>query len=469
MSQQATQSSARGHLWQGRSLFLKVLALVLTTALGATIAIWLFSQYALREDYNAFLREQIASYMNMVVHDIGTPPDTSIARYITSHYPIDVRIENPALAWTSIPTVSTSATIAQSTSRSIFDRGDTILFRDLDERFYGVVRSGEWTYVIRLRSQPTEGLVVPASIALGVVLIILFYGAYRIVQRFLMPIPSLMEGVTAVASEDFDHTVPVVSNDELGELTKAFNAMSQRVAAIIASKRRLLFDVSHELRSPLTRMNVALAMLPDGKAKVSIERNIRELNTMITELLENERLAVLGGALVVEHVDIVALAAKVVESFGHDARRIEMDTLTESLEITADSQRLAVALRNVISNALKYSSESEGPVKVTVFPDDEGARLVVTDSGIGIPPEAQVKVFEPFYRTDDSRSRATGGYGLGLSLTKSIVDAHGGVIQLSSIPGTGTTVMIWLPEAPAAGASVKNLAAQTAGAQRTGA
>jgi signal transduction histidine kinase len=266
--------------------------------------------------------------------------------------------------------------------------------------------------------------------------------------------------VHAVGAGDFEYEVPICSNDELGALTRAFNAMSQQVAAIIASKRRLLFDVSHELRSPLTRMNVALVMLPEGRAKLSIERNIRELNTMITELLENERLAVLGGSLVVEQINVVALVQHVIESFGSDARRIEFDTLTEKLEITADSQRLTVALRNVISNALKYSTDSDAPVRVTVFPDDNGARIIVADQGIGIPPEAQAKVFEPFYRTDDSRSRATGGYGLGLSLTKSIVEAHGGTIRLDSTPGSGTTVMMWIPKSPAPGSVAPTMTAR---------
>lgn len=448
-----SNSTPRGR----HSLFWKVLALVLATAVIATISIAIYFQYILRGNYDGFLREQVASYMRMIVDDVGVPPDTTIARKITSRYPLDIRLENRGYAWSSVPAVSASALIEAETPPSIYDRNDSLLFRMYQGRMYGVVTVGEWVYVIRLRSVPDEGVFFPATIILAVVLLVLFFGAYRIVQQFLRPVPELMKGVKAVASEDFDHQVPVLSDDELGELTKAFNAMSQRVAAIIASKRRLLFDVSHELRSPLTRMNVALAMLPEGKAKLSIERNIRELNTMITELLENERLAVLGGALVVENVDVVGLVQKVVESFGHDSRRLEVDSLTGTLEIVADAQRLTVGLRNVISNALKYSSESNSPVKVTVFPDDNGARIVVTDNGIGISPEAQEKVFEPFYRTDDSRSRATGGYGLGLSLTKSIVDAHGGVIQLNSTPGCGTTVMIWLPHSPSSGTVVRNM------------
>ncbi len=444
------------HLRPRMTLFRRVLALVLLTAIVASVAIGVYYRYVVRGSYDRFLREQIGTFIGLIVRDVGVPPDTSVAQRLSRTFPVDVRVERGNYSWSTDTSVSTPARIATETLPGGFDRGDTFLFRNFGDRFYAVVLKGEWTYVVRLRTAPTEDAVLP-TIALVFVLLMLFTGAWYSVRRFLNPIKELMVGVEAVASENLDHTVPVSSSDELGDLTRAFNAMTQRVAAIIASKRRLLFDVSHELRSPLTRMNVAVAMLPEGKAKISIERNIRELNTMITELLENERLVVLGGTIVVEPVDVVSIARKVIDTFGYDQRRIEFDTLTESLMITADSQRLTVAIRNVISNGLKYSAQTEGHVKVTVFPDDDGARVVIADEGIGISAEQQERVFEPFYRTDDSRSRETGGYGLGLSLTKAIVDAHGGNIKLESTPGVGTTIMLWLPCEPT-GSNVRAVA-----------
>jgi signal transduction histidine kinase len=426
-----------------------VLLLVLVTALIATVAIGFYLRYIFRDVYEDFLHEQLGSYIHLVTERIGTPSDTVGARYIASHYPLDLRIERPTGTWTSDPTIAPSQVILEQGRKTSFDSGDTLFVRIHESLMQAVLVRPHTTYVIRLRSTPESWtqFLVPTSL-LVLVLILLFTSAYLYVQHFLRPVGDLMSGVHEVASGEFQYRVPVTSNDELGELAQAFNAMSEQIAAIIASKRRLLFDVSHELRSPLTRMNVALAMLPEGKAKISMERNIRELNIMITELLENERLAVLGSKLVVEQVDVVQLARTVIEKFGHDRQRIVFDSLTDSLEITADNQRLHVALNNVISNALKYSSESDGPVTVTVFPDDEGARMVVTDQGVGIPEDAQEKVFEAFYRTDDSRSRETGGYGLGLSLTKAIIDAHGGAIRLRSRQGQGTTISMWLPKSP---------------------
>jgi len=451
-----------------RTLFWKLLMLVSITAVLGTVSIAFYFQYVLRDTYKEFLQEQIGSYMYLVADAIGAPPDTLAARHLTIHYPLDIRIEGQHASWSSAPDIASAMTVIAEGERTGFDAGQNFLFRNHNDHLYAVMKmpGQHWRYVIRLRSIPQRTSWFPPSVLLGFVLTILFAGAYYSVQRFLRPIGELMKGVAAVSSGDFEYRVRTDSTDELGELSHAFNAMSEQVAAIIASKRRLLFDVSHELRSPLTRMGVALSMLPESKARTSLDRNIRELNTMITELLENERLAVLGGKLVTEQFDVVALVRSIIDSLGADTRRLEFDSLTESLSIVADNQRLAIAVKNVISNALKYSSEADGPVKVTVFPDDEGVRVVVADSGIGIPPEAQEKVFEPFYRTDDSRSRATGGYGLGLSLTKSIVEAHGGTIQLKSTVGSGTTINMWIPNTPIPEAVVRTVTSREPARER---
>ena len=430
----------------GKPLFWKILVLILVTAVLGTVAMGIYFKYLLQDSYNHLVREQGASYVQLITNDIGIPPDSTEALRIATHHPVDIRIEGSDRAWATDSSMPSSKEVLDATQSTNVDSGDSIVIRKHMGTRFGIIRRGEYTFIVQMHTSSEGAMIVPATVLFCIVLILLFTAAYYAVQRFLNPVQQLMEGVQLVAAGEFEHEVPITSDDELGELTRAFNAMSQQVAAIIASKRRLLFDVSHELRSPLTRMNVALAMLPEGKAKISIERNIRELNIMITELLENERLAVLGGALVIDDVDVVELAHDVIETFGHDSRRIEFDSLTDRIIIRADLQRLKVAIRNVISNALKYSQDS--PVRVSVFPDEGGARIVVVDQGIGIAPEDQAKVFEPFYRTDESRTRSTGGYGLGLPLTKSIVEAHGGTIRLDSTPDGGTTIMMLIPNAP---------------------
>lgn len=445
------------------SLFWKVLAVIVLTAVLATISIGLYLRFFLYNVYSDDIAGQLMGYVELVANEIGAPPDGERIERLAAAYPFDIRVERGSSVWQSASDLPSSDVLHGAEVPGDLSVPSGFAFREYLGLYYGILEQNGYTYILRFHIRRDREASVFATAGLVIVLLLLFGAAYAAVRFFLRPVSELMEGVKAVGSADFKYRVPVRSYDELGTLTSAFNAMSEQIEEIIASKRRLLFDVSHELRSPLTRMNIVIAMLPEGKMKDKLERNANELNTMITELLENERLSVLGGALVVEHVNLVELARKVVDSFGEDENRLVLDTLTESLEMEGDVQRLTVALRNIVSNALKYSDASNPPIRISVFPDDDGARVMVKDYGIGIPEESLHKIFEPFYRTDESRTRATGGYGLGLALTKSIIEAHGGMIQAESREGEGTTITIWLPIEPEQGSVRSSIGSAVAG------
>lgn len=440
------------------SLRLKVLAIVVAAVILATLPLLLYVFVVLDRDEQRVSSAQLDAYSRVIVDRLrlGAAEGGAVGR-IVADLPCDVRIV--ASDGTSTTTSVDIPTLEQVTAR--FDRSDSIRFSsgrlvvlDGSSTRFGIRRVGDAVFIVNVTDPVAGSPFAPVMLLAMAVAILLLSGSWFAVAWLLRPVGELMQGVEAVGSGDFKYRVPVRSTDELGTLVSAFNAMSEQIDAIVESKRRLLFDVSHELRTPLTRMNIVISMLPEGKQKDRLARNASELATMITELLENERLAVLGAQLVVEEFDLVELARRVVDSFVDEADRIEFDTLTEELTVTADPQRLTVALRNVVSNALKYSDPSDPPVLVTVFPDDDGVRLVVRDGGIGISEDSLEAVFEPFYRTDESRTRTTGGYGLGLALTKSIVDAHGGTIRAESRLGKGTTITIWIPKSQARSAEV---------------
>lgn len=423
----------------------KVLALIILTVITSTICILIYLRFVLQDTYGDSIVDHLRNYAHLITTRLQTTSDPAVIDSLIRPMPIDMRIESHnRLIHSTDPSLPPYDSIRARTTTRILRPYQDFLFREINGRAYGLLSKGERRYVIAYEYRRPPDHVVPATALVIALLASLILGAWWLTRRLLRPIDELMEGVKKVGSGDFRYRVPVRTTDELGTLVSAFNAMSEQIAEIVASKRRLLFDVSHELRSPLTRMNIIIAMLPDGKPKEKLQKNANELNTMITELLENERLAVLGATLVVERFDLVDLACKVVESFADEEERIEFDTLTEELEVDADYQRLTVALRNVISNALKYS-DADKKVRVSVFPDDDGARIIIRDEGIGIPEDAVEKIFEPFYRTDESRTRTTGGYGLGLALTKAIIEAHGGTIKAESKEHEGTRLMIWIP------------------------
>jgi signal transduction histidine kinase len=270
-------------------------------------------------------------------------------------------------------------------------------------------------------------------------------GSYLVVRWLFRPLHWLNDGVQEIARGNFAYEAPVRSDDELGRLTASFNHMTTRVRQMVQAREQLLLDVSHELRSPLTRMKVALEFVQDQPVREQLQHDIRELETMVTELLEAERLSSNHGGLMKTETDLVRLVRDVVDTYQGRQPAVQLVSAPDTLWLSIDADRLRIALRNVIDNALKASPAAGPPVEIRVQRDASVIRVSIRDYGPGIPLEDQTRVFEPFYRVDKSRGRDTGGYGLGLSLTKKIIAAHGGAILLASEPGQGSTFTLQLP------------------------
>ncbi len=269
--------------------------------------------------------------------------------------------------------------------------------------------------------------------------------AHEVLRRALRPIRLLYEGVGRLSAGDLDVEVPHRSRDELGALTEAFNQMARRVKEMIARRDQLLLDVSHELRSPLTRMKVALAMIPEGAKRERMEADVAEMEAMITGLLEQERLRD-GRGVRLERQDLLPLVEEVAAGFRDTPPGVHVTTPAGiALELELDAERIRVLLRNLLDNALKYSLPDSRPLELEVA-EAAGAVVVrVRDDGPGIPEADLESIFEPFFRSDRSRSKKTGGYGLGLSMCRRIVEAHGGTITAQNNPRRGATVVVTLP------------------------
>jgi signal transduction histidine kinase len=269
--------------------------------------------------------------------------------------------------------------------------------------------------------------------------------AYLVLRRSLRPLRELHEGVARLSEGELDVTVPSRTRDEFGALAEAFNQMVRRISEMLRARDQLLLDVSHELRSPLTRVKVALALLPEGDKRRRIEADVAEMEAMIAELLELERLRG-GRGLRRERLDLVALLQEVVEGFQD--RRPGVRFVAEAPELWAevDGEKIRIVLRNLLENAFKYSLADSRPVEVLVKADGETVIVTVTDDGPGLPAEDLHNLFEPFFRVDRSRSKKSGGYGLGLSICKRIVEAHGGRIEAANQSGRGAEFTITLPQ-----------------------
>jgi len=286
---------------------------------------------------------------------------------------------------------------------------------------------------------------------LGLVFLMLFtIGLAYVMQiSLLRPLKWLHSGVEAVSAGDFSSRVPVVRNDEIGKVARAFNQMTSRVQAMMDDRERLLADVSHELRSPLARIKVALELLPEGEKRDAIAQDIREMEALTTALLEREqirtRLQSNESRSADESVNLIAATGNIVDGFQNTSPGINLNVPPQSVEIEGDETLVKILIHNLVDNAVKFSLPDSSPVEVTLISDEDGVCIVVDDDGIGIPQDRVDKVFEPFVKLDPARGHRS-GYGLGLNLCQRIVLAMGGHIEIQQREQQrGTRVSVRFP------------------------
>jgi signal transduction histidine kinase len=193
----------------------------------------------------------------------------------------------------------------------------------------------------------------------------------------------------------------------------------------------------------LTRLKVALELLPSGEKRQQMSADIAEMEIMISELLELERLRDGRGVRLVRQ-DVTALLRDLVESFRDRAPGVRLNMGPREEWLAIDSDKLRIVFRNLLENAIKYSLSESRPVQVSIATDDATVVVRVSDDGPGIPAADIGNIFEPFFRVDRSRSKKTGGYGLGLSICKRIVEAHGGTIVVENNPTRGASFIVTL-------------------------
>ncbi len=252
--------------------------------------------------------------------------------------------------------------------------------------------------------------------------------------------------------------------DELGQVAEAFDEMAERLTLLLRSQKELLANVSHELRTPLARIRVALDWASEGdvtRARESLKdiaEDLSELERLVEDVLTTARLDLASdqasGAsppLRLERVDTQALLDKAATRFrsARPEHRLELNVPGALPPLHADPVLLRRVFDNLLDNAGKYS-EPGTTVRLRARPVESTLQVEVADEGIGIDAADLPRISTPFFRTDRSRARATGGVGLGLALVRRIVDAHGGTLSLESQPGVGTTVRVTLPAEQAA-------------------
>ena len=329
----------------------------------------------------------------------------------------------------------------------------------------GVFRDGAFAgAVVRRLPPPLEGYPGPplplVLVTLVVCMAATFLASLPLSRSVVHPVEVLARSVKRFGAGELGARAKLARGDEIGDLAAAFDEMATRIETLVRSEKRLLANVSHELRTPLARIRVVLELASDGDPERvrsylgELAHDLEELESLVDDVLATARLDVATGRLGEGKVPMrwtTASLGELVEKSRvrfatlHSERELEVVGGAGLPEIECDPNLLRRAVDNLLDNAVKHAAGSRVALRVSADTEARSVSIEVEDDGAGMSPEAARRAFEPFFRADQSRDRRTGGVGLGLSIVRTIIDAHGGEVTLDSKPGRGTKVTMRLP------------------------
>lgn len=292
---------------------------------------------------------------------------------------------------------------------------------------------------------PWEVIIIGIAVSLAFSMLLAWY--------LVRPIRNLRWAFDAAAAGRLETRVsPLMGSrrDEIADLGHDFDRMAQQLQNLVSAQRRLLHDVSHELRSPLARLHAAIGLARQDPAKLDatlerIEREASRLDGMVGEVLALARLESGTASRGKERVDLAYIAASIAEDARFEAETLKRDvrfSASGDAPVIGNADLLHRAVENIVRNAIKFTREGT-TVEVAVHTTRTSAVLTVTDRGPGIAPSELEKVFDPFYR--GQAGAGTAGFGLGLAIAQRAIDAHGGAIHAANVAGGGLQVEVELP------------------------
>jgi signal transduction histidine kinase len=291
----------------------------------------------------------------------------------------------------------------------------------------------------------------------GVLFIIIaaFLG-FKMLHKLTRPLAAMKEAAEKVSGGDYSARVNIKSNDEIGQLAKAFNHMSESVQKEDEKKREFLADVSHELRTPISYIKGYSEALETGMIKETNEKSkyLKLINResgrvvkLVEDLLDLSRLDADEYVLIKHPFPLAQLIEDFIIKYGPSLKEknisLKLD-LDPDIIINGDEGRLEQIFQNIIDNSIRYT-DSGGRISITLSKHAFGCIVEIDDTGSGIPEEDISKLTERFYRVNKARSRSDGGTGLGLAIVDKLVKLHDGKLKIASEPGQGTTVKLYFP------------------------
>lgn len=424
-----------------RSLSFRLLAIFVVLALmfvyGTFTALkWVYNS----DEIRGLISGHLSLHVSYVKEDLGSPPRIDRAIAITERVPVDIRILGPSIDWASdnafprIEDLEFGPSPAFSDDPGAWvDELQGVEFAEFDGHNFLKIQQDGYSIVVgspRMADGGSGPDLVLIIVGLGLLYLSIGYFA---VSWLFKPIRAIRAGAAHIGRGNFEHRIRNIRRDQLGDLAGDINALAGDVQHMLDAKRALLLGISHELRTPMSRMRLALEFVENENDSEALRAEIAEMEKIVVSLLEAERLATRHEPLTRSMVDINALIDDLIDDFFDRERdRIAIVKPDGELPASVDEPRIVLMLKNLLSNALRHSSGEGEDIELSVQSTGQELFFRVKDNGPGMKSDQARHIGEPFYRGDPSRARNTGGTGLGLYLAMLVAEAHDGSLKLTN-------------------------------------
>lgn len=440
-----------------KSLFKRLGLLVVIFTVALVSIIWYQFNYS-HTTQDSILDAHETYFYSQMVSSWGNPPDTNHVikeiKNLQMWCGIFKRNENAEgksypgkKYWSNLPDEINVNDVIQWTTSRYFEELYKIEIpllvyfaeAEINSMPITIVDNGDYLFYLVIDYIPPAEI---NNLIFAIILSILFIvGLHFFIRKYLRPVQLMKNRIESLEDGDLQSKIEIIGEDELADLSHSMNKLIEDINILLENKHQLLLEVSHELRSPLARMQLLIAMSPEHKNLDKLKEEIEILEGMISNLLLSDRLSLPYSKLELEKYSTHEIVNKVMDMFPVNRKRIKIDNHIPDEKVYIDATKFTLALRNLLDNAIKYSSENMEIYLIIVKKDDVEFR--VKDLGIGVSKENIHMLTKPFYQADQTVS--TKGFGLGLTICKKIIESHKGKLRIESEKEKGSCFILHLP------------------------
>ncbi|MDA3937791.1 MAG: ATP-binding protein [Spirochaetia bacterium] len=419
-----------------KSIFIKLLAAYVVAFLIISMGVVLV-QILSSSSPNTEISVQNLQYLAYTLAaEIGIPPDINVARNIADKTGLEIKISNAIMQWDS------DEDLLEQDFLPLSDDGEGLHLFPWEKDFPITIQMGGFDYAFTdFHADYRMSILIWLILAVSILTALSI--SYMMVRRFLKPLKVMNQTALEFGVSDWNKRVNPKGVDELATLGRAMDGMADRIEKYIHSMYDLLVAVSHELRSPLTRMKVSLEFIENKRIRESMNEEIDTLDRLTGNLLEQRRLTTQPNILNREDISLQDWVLSVCRNYQEKDIPLTYNFEGSDLTVLLDRDRMDLALRNLIENSMRHAPGSSILVSLDTR-GNNGFILEVSDTGPGLDENLVSRIGEPFLLGDSSRTgrRTGGGFGLGLSIVKAVAEAHGAAFSVINLEPHGFSVIL---------------------------